>query len=161
MTAYQGAAVSGILSGSTLAAALGIWATEAYHAGAIRALLIQNIGAPELAVSSNGMNTTITLDQIVSPLGRLSCHLAGSALLPPCIQLCPAPLRAGPRVSRLRCPGWIHCPSWLAWPFRSCHMGTQGVTPACLGPAGLQGGPAAPACVQCDRRWRHHQPGAA
>lgn len=65
VTAYQGAAVSGILSGSTLAAALGIWATEAYHAGAIRALLIQNIGAPELAVSSNGMNTTITLDQIV------------------------------------------------------------------------------------------------
>ena len=75
MTAYQGAAVSGILSGSTLAAALGIWATEAYHAGAIRALLIQNIGAPELAVSSNGMNTTITLDQIVSRLCMLSCRL--------------------------------------------------------------------------------------
>ena len=80
MTAYQGAAVSGILSGSTLAAALGIWATEAYHAGAIRALLIQNIGTPELAVSSNGMNTTITLDQIVS-LVKSSCWLCSAAAL--------------------------------------------------------------------------------
>ena len=131
MTAYQGAAVSGILSGSTLAAALGIWATEAYHAGAIRALLIQNIGTPELAVSSNGMNTTITLDQIVS-LVKSSCLLCSAAALHSAMSRTSACHTQGCHAEGIQAGSIAHPgrPSWLALPLCSWPHGHLYVTPA-------------------------------